>query len=401
MKKMLVIVVTFFLFSNILIVGFDARGQDHESKEISKENPVLTSSGYWMDTSWRYRKRLNISNPHPDYQMKINVSYDGGGEISCEGHSNWNFSDIRFTGADGISERAYWIEEKVNGSYAETWVNTSGEDMMYLYYGNPSASYKGNGTDVFLAFHGDIIESFGDHDDSGTLITFNNMSYTNNSRVHYKYFYQGNTNGRPAYIYTIYDGVTIDTNSFTNPYKGDGADKDDVSTYASRDFVETDENITDTVRFDFENGDYKLRIANIGISLYVQPSSSWGEIGEEVDGISVISSDPIHGEESVPIDRDVTLIFSVSLNTSIIPTLNQTGGVDNGGWTFQGWSSTYMDNDTATWSHNDWNTGDHVTLNVSSYEDISGNQGNHTNGILPRFSTTILKLHPSMLQLRG
>ncbi len=242
----------------------------------------VTSSSMWFNNSWEYRKRLNIYDPVNNYQMNLNVSYDGGGNVSCEGNCNLNFSDLRFTGSDGNSLRPYWIEEKVNGNYAKVWVNTSGDSKMYMYYGNGDAAIRSNGTKTFIAFHEPIIQSTGNYDDSGTLITFDNVTNNIDSFIHYKYYYQANSNGAFAHIYTDLDGVQIDDNSFKHPYNGDsGADKDNVSTYHSRDFTENNENITDQVKFRFANGDYRVRIAEIRIRRYSSIKPSWDSFGPQ------------------------------------------------------------------------------------------------------------------------
>ncbi len=63
------------------------------------------------------------------------------------------------------------------------------------------------------------------------------------------------------------------------------------------------------------------------------------------------------------------------MDTGSQPTLTQTSGTDPGGWTFEGWFTTYQDHDTAIWSHSNWTEGESVTLEVSNYKSAYGDTG--------------------------
>ncbi len=275
-------------------------------------------TGEWFNSSWEYRKEMEISGPIEDYQMKLNVSYDGGGNVSCEGNVNEDFSDLRFTAADGVSTRPYWIEERVNGSYAVTWIKTSGEDSMYMYYGNSEAVSKSNGTETFIAFNEPIVVSYGDYTTSGTLITFENVSNDLDTHIHYKYFYQALTNGRIAHIFTDFDGVEVDEHGFYHPYNNDpGADKDDVSTYHKRTFVESGETISDEIEFRFSNGDWRVRIAEIRVRKYTSPEPAWSGFGEETTPSSEFEVEVIDYDEEVAKGEEVSVVYTVT-NTGIV-----------------------------------------------------------------------------------
>ncbi len=270
------------------------------------------SSDNWLDHDWLYRKRIEISDPVDDYQMKLNVSYDGGGNVSCEGNVNEDFSDLRFTGADGVSTRPYWIEERVNGSYAVTWIKTSGEDSMYMYYGNPEAVSKSNGTETFIAFNESIIVSYGDYTTSGTLITFENVSNDIATHVHYRYLYQANTNGRNAHIYTDFDGVEVDAYSFTDPYSGDSdVDRDNVSDFGKRTFVESNEHISDEIEFRFSNGDWRVRIADIRVRKHASPEPTWSYFSGETTPTSDFEVTVLDEYDEVPAGEEVIVDFEV------------------------------------------------------------------------------------------
>jgi len=317
----------------LLLVGFasftgasfeDPCIRDEPDAEVSSDQVSTSStsssssSADWLDEDWDYRKRLEISDPVDDYQMKLNVSYDGGGNVSCEGNVDEDFTDLRFTGADGVSTRPYWIEERVSGSYAVIWVSTSEEDTMYMYYGNSEAVSKSNGTETFIAFNESIIVSYGDYTTSGTLVTYENVSNDVETHVHYKYFYQANTNGRIAHIYTDLDGVEVDEHGFYHPYNNDpGADKDDVATFHERTFVESGESISDEIEFRFSNGDWRVRIAEIRVRKHTSPEPAWSGFGEETTPSGEFEVEVIDHDEEVVKGEEVSVEYAVT-NTGIV-----------------------------------------------------------------------------------
>jgi hypothetical protein len=115
----------------------------------------------WWNTTWQYRRAITINNTQnsntlTDYQVAINLTYSSNMQP--------DFSDIRFTwynSTDGSEiEIPYWIESKVNSTWAYVWVKVpyipaSSTATIYVYYGNPSATSLSNGTAVF-AFYDDF-----------------------------------------------------------------------------------------------------------------------------------------------------------------------------------------------------------------------------------------------------
>lgn len=82
--------------------------------------------------------------------------YSLDNNVDLHGHCQLDFKDIRFAG-DDLTLLDYWIESKVDGSYADVWVEikddlSSGEVLIYIYYGNPGAVSESNGTNTFLFF---------------------------------------------------------------------------------------------------------------------------------------------------------------------------------------------------------------------------------------------------------
>ena len=95
-----------------------------------------------------------------NYQMKLTLHYgagnSSGSDVYLNGHCNANFSDVRFTGADGISLLDYWVEELNSGANATVWVElrsvTTAGTGFRVYYGNSSAGSASDGPDTFFGF---------------------------------------------------------------------------------------------------------------------------------------------------------------------------------------------------------------------------------------------------------
>jgi hypothetical protein len=117
-----------------------------------------------LEGYWEYRTPLTISNSSAsalnNYQVRLNVTYESGMKA--------DFSDIRFTSADGITPINYWIESKTDSVSAMVWVKIpsvppTGSTDIYLYYGNIKAKSASNGDGVFIFFDdfskADVIDS--------------------------------------------------------------------------------------------------------------------------------------------------------------------------------------------------------------------------------------------------
>jgi hypothetical protein len=100
----------------------------------------------------------------------------------------------------------------------------------------------------------------------------------------------------------------------------------------------------------------------------------------------VIETTPTDGAIGIAIDQNIIVVYSETMDSGTIPTLSQIGGPDPGGWVFQGWSTTYEVNDTATWSHNNWSPGQDVNMSVSGGLDLDANSA---SGLLWNFSIIV------------
>lgn len=107
----------------------------------------------WYNSSWLKRKAITntggASGAQTDYQMKYTVTYDSDMKS--------DFSDLRFTKADGTTLLDAWMESHTASTSAIVWVETDTpantiEADIYMYYGNSGASsaWDGPGTFEFI-----------------------------------------------------------------------------------------------------------------------------------------------------------------------------------------------------------------------------------------------------------
>lgn len=107
-----------------------------------------------------YRKKATISNEIIEYQRKITLHKGSGTDSNTDVYNvkcRDDFTDIRFTEADKLTELSYWIESSVSGDYAVVWVKLPSEfvegfEYIFLYYGNSEATDSSSGADTFIIF---------------------------------------------------------------------------------------------------------------------------------------------------------------------------------------------------------------------------------------------------------
>lgn len=142
-------------FSTI-ISDYDINNVKAEANNIVEV--LTTDKGYpnnWNDIlnqGWNKRREIKItpsSNELKDQQVRINITYDSDMKS--------DFSDIRFTDSDKVTNIPYWIESKSDNNWAVFWVKLPKipslvEKPIYMYYNNPSAASESNGNNVFIQF---------------------------------------------------------------------------------------------------------------------------------------------------------------------------------------------------------------------------------------------------------
>jgi len=116
-------------------------------------------------TGWTYRKAITLSRASgavTNYQMKLLVGESSGAtgeDVDCAAHVKTDFSDLRFTAADGTTLLDYWIES-VSGTtpnqLATVWIEFdsigTGATTFYMYYGNAAATAVSSGANTFITY---------------------------------------------------------------------------------------------------------------------------------------------------------------------------------------------------------------------------------------------------------
>ncbi len=125
-----------------------------DTKNITIWYYYSSQNSSWWNPNWQYRKQLNISGKNGGYQMKIVIGNNSGGNVTCNGHAQSDFDDIRFVSySDNSTELSYWLKNYTAGTQATFWVNNSRNDSyIFLYYGNTNASTTSSGDNTFYFF---------------------------------------------------------------------------------------------------------------------------------------------------------------------------------------------------------------------------------------------------------
>ncbi len=125
------------------------------SDEYSPDESVLLYGGEsWIDTDWRYRLPLTVTETAGNYieNYTLNLTVDTASLVS-QGKMNGSCNDIRFTDSNN-DLLGFWVESGCNTSSTLVWVKVpvmepSSEQTIYMYYGNAGAPSYSSLTDAY------------------------------------------------------------------------------------------------------------------------------------------------------------------------------------------------------------------------------------------------------------
>ena len=118
----------------------------------------------WFNNSWSYRKShvVNLAaGAGTNYQVQVTVNFgsgtDAGGVVFCNSLCKTDFTDIRFTAADGTTLLSHWIQSFTASNNAVFWVKIPGDlsasnQTIYMYYGNAAVATISSGTNTFIYY---------------------------------------------------------------------------------------------------------------------------------------------------------------------------------------------------------------------------------------------------------
>lgn len=127
-------------------------------------NSSDTFAQTWYSSSWAYRKSHVVNaaaGAGNNYQVPITVRYgigtDAAGNVYCSNLSKTDFTDIRFTAADGTTLLSHWIQSFTASNNAVFWVKIPTDlsitnQTIYMYYGNASATNTSSGIGTFIYY---------------------------------------------------------------------------------------------------------------------------------------------------------------------------------------------------------------------------------------------------------
>jgi len=191
-------------------------------------------------TGWAYRKAVQVNTSSAynhglsHYAIKLKLYYSTGidnasdYEIYLNQRCRTDFGDVRFTLPDDTL-LPYWFEE-IDGDHVVVWVRipvSSSTTQIYIYYGNPNATYVGDPVQVFDFF--DDFTTYRSNPNLWVNLTIkqfggkNVMSVTpgaegtdllfptamSNFGAEFKYYIAGITEGGPLAWIDIYEVDTL------------------------------------------------------------------------------------------------------------------------------------------------------------------------------------------------
>ncbi len=118
----------------------------------------------WYNNSWAYRKSHVVNaatGAGTNYQVQVTVHYgngaDAAGNVYCNSLCKTDFTDIRFTAADGTTLLSHWIQSFTASNNAVFWVKMPADlsttnQTIYVYYGNAAAITVSSGTSTFIYY---------------------------------------------------------------------------------------------------------------------------------------------------------------------------------------------------------------------------------------------------------
>ncbi len=128
----------------------------HIRKFIATEPTYSIGSPEAMDTFTR-RRRLSINNNSGGALTAYQIPLTVPSKIAMQ----TDFDDVRFIDVANGLVLPYWIETKTDSSTATLWLKadlpnygagSAGDNIFYMYYGNPDLTSVSNGTNVFTDF---------------------------------------------------------------------------------------------------------------------------------------------------------------------------------------------------------------------------------------------------------
>ncbi len=127
---------------------------------------ISQSAWAWWDLSWQYRRPISLDNTVSSTLSNYDVLIilDTASLVSS-GKMRADCGDLRFVGPDDMTVLSYWIEEGTcNTPDTRVWVRVpsiprSSSEVIYAYYGNPTATSQSSISHFSVVFRDDFSDS--------------------------------------------------------------------------------------------------------------------------------------------------------------------------------------------------------------------------------------------------
>ena len=149
----------------------------------------------WWNKFWTKRKAIivNTTTDLTDYQFNYTVSWVSG--------MNDTFKDLRFTYFNDTTgmqtELPYWVEQNFSQDNARVWIKanlTTGNNTVYMYYGNSTVESVSDGNATFISFFDGNSTGWTKIDPNSHISFINNrLEFTGLSRTEDAYVYQSSS----------------------------------------------------------------------------------------------------------------------------------------------------------------------------------------------------------------
>ena len=153
-SKKLINPAIFFLFSILLISSFLIK--DNLKNEDNQINQAQASGESWYsnDGTWDYRKSITIKSDLVSVTTASFPALVSVTDTDLRNHANANGYDLIFTDDDGITLLDFEIESWNSSTgelqaWVETDISATTDKVIYIYYGNSSATDESNATGVW------------------------------------------------------------------------------------------------------------------------------------------------------------------------------------------------------------------------------------------------------------
>ncbi len=204
--------------------------------------PGGVACSVWIDPSWGYRKALVVDSGQvaatlSNFPMLVSLSADS--DLAASARSDGH--DILFSDADGITQLDHEIESwnPATGEL-QAWVRVpslsgTSDPVVYLYYGNASASDQANAPGVWDSYYSEVLHL---HDDLADSTAFNN---------------DATNSGTSDVSGLIADGQDFDGN---NDWLTPSTDVENRSEVTLSVWVDADETVSTNTIYDEYDGSY-------------------------------------------------------------------------------------------------------------------------------------------------